>query len=197
MSKLHYHKQLSTVIENSLLHLYSQVSLDTRFVPVAKRNAILCKYLKPKVKQPQHKLIKGDIKRMVIAGQKAGANLENKLLELSRMASSYKQTINGAQRLFDLLNFLFDEHGIDSRIYHDGEQTEPEVIYILSDHLEHCFKDDGEQMSPVSLLIEFANNTPDYLINLINQTQLFTTSLYEHNKDKKQTHIQLHPKETT
>ncbi len=89
------------------------------------------------------------------------------------MANDYKESINDAQRLYDLLNHLFDEHGFDSRLFHEGEKTEPEIIYILKDHLEHCFEEGGEQIAPVSLLIEFEPLTPDILINIINQTCLF------------------------
>ncbi|WP_305810544.1 DUF2913 family protein [Photobacterium leiognathi] len=191
MSKLHYHQQLSTLIDNTLLHLYCHVAISRCFVTTTKRNMILCRYLKPKIKQPQHKSIKGDIKRMVITGQKAGANLELKLEELRKMANDYKESINDAQHLYDLLNHLFDEHGFNSRFFHEGEKTEPEIIYILKDHLEHCFEESGEQIAPVSLLIKFEQNTPDILINVINQTYLFCASLYEHNTETKQTHIHL------
>ncbi|GAD28580.1 putative ribose-5-phosphate isomerase A domain protein [Photobacterium leiognathi lrivu.4.1] len=47
MSKQHYHQQLSTLIDNALLHLYSQVAISHRFVPTAKRNTLLCQFLKP------------------------------------------------------------------------------------------------------------------------------------------------------
>ncbi len=109
------------------------------------------------------------------------------------MANDYKASVNDAQRLFDLLNILFDEHGFDSRLFKEDEQTEPEIIYVLQDHLEHCFENDGKQTAPVSLLIEFVKNTPDTLITLINQTRLFIAALHEHNSETKQTHIQLHP----
>ena len=193
MLKQHYHQQLSTLIDNALLHLYSQVAISRRFVPTAKRNTLLCQYLKPKIKQPQYKAIKGDIKRMVIAGQKAGVNLELKLDELRKMANDYEASMNDIQRLYDLLNILFDEHGFDSRLFKEGEQTESEIIYVLQDHLVHCFEKYGNQTAPVSLLIEFEKNTPDTLITLINQTRLFIAALHEHNSETKQTHIQLHP----
>ncbi|WP_283393118.1 DUF2913 family protein [Photobacterium phosphoreum] len=49
LPKQHYHQQLSTLIDNALLHLYSQVAISRRFVPTAKRNTLLCQYLKPKI----------------------------------------------------------------------------------------------------------------------------------------------------
>ncbi|MGR5205261.1 DUF2913 family protein, partial [Photobacterium damselae] len=65
MDKTKYHALLSELIENSLLHLYGQVSASSRFVPTHKRNEILVRFLKPKVKQPQFKLVKTEIKRML------------------------------------------------------------------------------------------------------------------------------------
>ncbi|WP_428470623.1 DUF2913 family protein [Photobacterium angustum] len=50
--KQHYHQQLSTLIDNALLHLYSHVAISRRFVPTAKRNTLLCQYLKPKLNPP-------------------------------------------------------------------------------------------------------------------------------------------------
>lgn len=186
MSKQHYHQQLSTLIDNALLHLYSQVAISHRFVPTAKRNTLLCQFLKPKIKQPQHKAIKGDIKRMVIAGQKADANLELRLEELRKMANDYKASVNDAQRLYDLLNILFDEHGFDSRLFKEDEQTEPEIIYVLLDHLEHCFEYDGKQTAPVSLLIEFKKihqiHSSPSLIKLAFLLQHYTNTIVKQSK---------------
>ncbi|MGD6739984.1 DUF2913 family protein [Photobacterium leiognathi subsp. mandapamensis] len=189
----YYHVQLTTLIDNSLLHLYCQVASTTRFVPTAQRNTLLCRYLKPKIKQPQHKKIKGDIKRMILAGQRPGADLEKKLKELRQMALEYEMKMNDAQRLYDLLNHLFDKHGFDSRLFNEGEKTEPEIIYVIKDYIEHCFEDNGKQIAPVSLFIELTQNTPDALIEVINQSHLFVATLHEYNTDNKQTHIQLDP----
>jgi hypothetical protein len=193
MSVRYYHDQLTSLIDNALLHLYCQVASTTRFIPTAQRNTLLCRYLKPKIKQPQHKKIKGDIKRMILAGQRPGADLENKLKELRQMALEYETKMNDAQRLYDLLNHLFDEHGFDSRLFHEGEKTEPEIIYVIKDHIEHCFEENGKQIAPVSLFIELTKNTPDTLIEVINQSHLFLATLHEYNTEKKQTHIQLNP----
>lgn len=191
MSKAHYHQLLSDVIENSLLHLYSEVAINVRFVPLAKRNALLCKYLKPKLKQPCYKVIKGDIKRMILAGQRKDGDLEAKLNELYTMSLGYQGNLNDAQRLYDLLNILFNEHGFDSKMFDESAKAEPEIIYVLRDHLENCFEANGMQIAPVSMLVE--SERAISLIKIINETKLFLAKIKEFNENTRQFHIELHP----
>jgi len=191
LSKENYHQLLSDVIENSLLHLYGQVASNDHFVPLAKRNTLLCKYLKPKLKQPEYKVIKGDIKRMVLAGQRKGGDLEAKLNELYTLSLDYQAKANDAQSLYDLLNILLDEHGFDSKMFDESVKAKPGVIYVLQEHLENCFEENGKQIAPVSMLIEY--ESVSLLIELINGTNLFFAELKEYNQNTKQAHIELHP----
>ena len=193
LSKAQYYQQLSSVIDNALLHLYCQIAITERFVPIAQRNTILSRFLKPKIKNAHYKIIKGDIKRMVLISQRPGGNIEAKLNELRKMAMEYKEKMNGAQHLYDLLNHLFDDHGFDSRLFDNDEITEKEVIYIIADHLENCFELDGQQIAPISLCIQFEKNTPETLLALINNTSLFIAEVKEYNPDNQQAHILLHP----
>ncbi|MFC1502792.1 DUF2913 family protein [Pseudomonadota bacterium] len=191
MSKEKYHQLLSDVIENSLLHLYGQLAINKRFVPTDKRNDILKKFLKPKVNHPRYKTIKGDIKRMILAGKRKDGDLEAKLNELYDMVLVYQNKTNGAQKLYDLLNILFNEHQFDSRLFDESVKSEPEVIYVLKDHLVNCFNDSGQQIAPVSLLIESARGPS--LIEIINDTNLFLAELKGLNESTWQVHIELHP----
>ena len=160
-----------------------------RFVPIAQRNTILNRFLKRKIKDLRYKTIKGDIKRMALIGQRPGGNIEAKLNELRKMTMEYKDKMNGAQHLYD----LFDDHGFDSRLFDNGKITEKEVIYIIKEHIEHCFELDGQQIAPISLCIQFEKNTPDMLLALINKTSLFIAEIKEYNPDNQQAHFLLHP----
>ena len=193
LSKTQYYQQLSSVIDNALLHLYCQIAITERFVPIAQRNTILSHFLKPKIKNTHYKIIKGDIKRMVLIGQRPGGNIEAKLNELRKMAMESKNKMNGAQHLYDLLSHLFNDHGFDSQLFDNDKITEKEVIYIIKDHLKNCFDLDGQQIAPISLCIQFEKNTPDMLLALINHTSLFIAEVKEYNADNQQTHILLHP----
>ncbi|MGR5187808.1 DUF2913 family protein [Photobacterium damselae] len=192
MDKTKYHALLSELIENSLLHLYGQVSASSRFVPTHKRNEILVRFLKPKVKQPQFKLVKTEIKRMLDIARASGTNLEIKLIELNKMAEKERQTATDAHHLFEFLNHIYQEHGFDSKLFNPDVETIPEVIYILQEHIDNCFSNEGQQVAPISLLIE--TDRLGELVNLIEQSQYFSCEVKENNKDKKQAHILLHPK---
>jgi hypothetical protein len=193
LSKAQYYQQLSSIIDNALLHLYCQVAITERFVPIAQRNTILSRFLKPKIKNTHYKIIKGDIKRMVLIGQRPGGNIEFKLEELRQVAMEYKNKMNNAKNVYDLLTYLFDDHGFDSRLFDNDEITEKEVIYIIADHLENCFELDGQQIAPISLCIQFEKNTPDMLLALINNTSLFIAELKEYNVSSQDAHILLYP----
>lgn len=193
MNKEHYHHLLSSTVENALLHLYCHVSSSTRIIPTPKRNLILCKYLKPKIKQPKYKLIKGELKRMVLAGQHPNANLEAKLNELHQVALYHQNKTHNAQSLYDLLNTLYEKHGIDSRLFDSNDQLLPDVIYILQEHLEHCFDKHGHQVAPISLLIELQSEKLDVLMTLIQEYSSFNVEVKEFNERQQQAHILLHP----
>nr|WP_245823698.1 DUF2913 family protein [Photobacterium proteolyticum] len=193
LPKERFEQLLSEVIENSLLHLYSHVALSDRFVPLEKRNALLCKFLKPKIKQPCYKPVKGEIKRMVLAGHGKGADLEAKLNELNVVAIEHRaRNSDDAHRLYELLNFLLKEHGFDSRMFDESARAEPDVIYVLQDHLINCFEANGKQIAPVSLLIE--SERSEALVGCINETKLFLAELEEINEVNCQRHILLHPR---
>lgn len=91
------HQQLTLVIENGLLHLYCTVAASTGFTPREQRNTILAKWLKPKLKNPAYKPIKGELKRMVLVTKRKDGDLEGKLHELYRMAVRYQQDLNDAK----------------------------------------------------------------------------------------------------
>ncbi|MGX9459540.1 DUF2913 family protein (plasmid) [Photobacterium damselae subsp. damselae] len=193
MNKEHYHHLLSSTVENALLHLYCHVSSSTRMIPTPKRNLVLCKYLKPKIKHPKYKIIKNELKRMVFAGQQPNGNLEAKLNELHQVALYHQAKTHNAQHLYDLLNTLYDKHCIDSRLFDPNDPSLPDVIYILQEHLEHCFESHGRQVAPISLLIELQEMTPDTLMEYIQCYSSFTVELKEFNEPQQQAHLLLHP----
>lgn len=191
MSNSPYHALLSNVVDNALLHLYSKVSASTRFVPTIKRNEILVRYLKPKLKSPKYKRVKAELKTMIGIGRKQEGNLEVKLIELNQLANKHRQDTTDAHSLFKLMELLDAEHGFDSKLFNPDIISVADVIYILPDHIEHCFADDGKQVAPVSLFIESERVTE--LLLAVDNSELFTTELKEWNDETKQAHILLHP----
>jgi hypothetical protein len=184
-----YYHNLHSVVTHALLHLLCKISTSPRFMPVAKRNEILIKYLKPKLADKSLSNIKKDIKLMLNVARKQGSNLEMRLYELNSQAN--RTQLVGAEKLYNLLVHLYDEEGIESRLFEEGSEAEPSILYMLSEQIEHGFDQEHKQVAPLSMLIQL-EQAPE-LPNLINAHGLFTAEMKEWNAQTHQAHILVHP----
>ena len=126
---------------------------------------------------------------MVSTARKKGANLERKLYELNDQANQTK--IAGAEKLYSLLVYLHDKKGLESRLFEDEAKTEFGVIYMLEDHLEHCFDENSNQIAPISMLVQLERAHD--LIDIINKHGGFTAEMKEWNSTSYQAHLIIHP----
>ncbi|MCG9575396.1 DUF2913 family protein [Vibrio tubiashii] len=184
-----YYHNLHRTVTDALLHLLFQVSASPRFVPTAKRNEILVKYLKTKAKDKHLVNIKKDIKLMLNIARNRNGNLEMRLYQLNEKANNTQ--VAGAERLYSLLTYLYDEHGIESRLFEEGSEPEPEILYMLGDHIEHCFDSDNQQIAPLSMLIQ--SESAPQLEAIIKQQGWFSAEMKEWNEATYQAHLVLHP----
>ncbi len=184
-----YYYKLNTLVTNALLHLLCKVATSKRYVPISTRNEILIKYLKPKVADKSLSNIKKDIKLMLSVARKKGGNLEMKLHELNVQASKAK--LAGAERLYNLLVYLYDEEGLESRLFEEGNEAEPGILYMIEEHIEHGFDDSHKQVAPLSMLIQL-ERAPE-LIDSINHHGYFIAEMKEWNSETHQAHILIHP----
>ncbi|WP_237157925.1 DUF2913 family protein [Shewanella psychrophila] len=188
MNELPYQGVMKSLVDNSLLHLYFTVVETPRIVPVHKRNEILVRYLKPKLKDNHYRQIKRELRNMLSIGRNAKRDLEAKLVELRKLHQRLEESLTDAQKLFDLLEILRCEQGLESRFINENERRVPGFIYMLQ---EHGFNQAGEQVSPVSLFLE--SDKVYGLVEAIELTGLFGAELQQLNQDKLQGHILLHP----
>ncbi|MDK9783722.1 DUF2913 family protein [Vibrio sp. B172a] len=184
-----YYHNLHNVITHALLHLLCKVSSTQRFVPVTTRNEILIKYLKPKLSDRSLSNIKKDIKLMLNVARKKGGNLEMRLNQLNSKSS--KATLVGAEKLYNLLVHLYDAEGIESRLFEEGSEAEPNIIYMIEEQIEYGFNQEHKQIAPLSMLIQL-ERAPE-LIDSINAHGLFIAEMKEWNAETHQAHILVHP----
>ena len=185
-----YYNQLKRLINRTLLHLYFHIAYSKGIVPISKRNEILLKFLKPKLKDNRWSLVKKDIRVMIQTARTAKGNLESKMLELDTVAN--EAVINDSQKLYHLIEYLFTEKGVKVEFFEQGCPIVNESIcYVLREHIEHCFNDDNQQIAPLSLLVQHSNHHD--LINTINHSGLFRCEVEESNENASQAHLLLHP----
>lgn len=192
MKNVRYFSLIEMIVVDSLLHLYLLISDSKGFVPSAKRNEILVRYIKPKLKDDNYKNAKPELKRLLIIGRSKTGNLENKLNEIYAHVLHEMNNVTDAQRLFDLLEDLKHQHKLDSKFIIDNEARKPKFIYLLQSHIENCFGEKGEQVAPISLFLE--SPRANELEGMINETGLFIAEEYEINQAMQQVHVLLHPK---
>ncbi|WP_178306603.1 DUF2913 family protein [Vibrio algicola] len=173
MSRLKYHQQLSRLVTHSLLHLLSQMAIDTRFWPLKKRNASLQRYLKSQLTSPKYDRLKKDIKQMISIAKKNG-ELEAKLYELDDMNKEYEKKFTQADQLFVLLTYLYDEHGFESKI-EDGKIKEKGIIYMKQPDIERCFDESNQLIESLPFVINMPK--PLLLVDFIHNHGAFHATL--------------------
>ena len=186
---------MKSLVDNSLLHLYLTVSETPRIVPVHKRNEMLVRYLKPMFKDGRYRRVKSELRTLLSIGRSVKGDLEAKLVEVRDLALRVEQNATAAQKLFELLEILRYEQGLDSRCVNETERRVPGFIYMLQEHVEHGFNQAGEQVFPVSLFLE--SDKVSGLVGVIEQTGLFRAEMQQMNEDKLEGHILLHPVKVT
>lgn len=113
-------------------------------------------------------------------------------MKLHQLNSQSKQTkLVGAEKLYNLLMYLYDVEGIESRLFEEGSEAEPGILYILEEQVEHGFDQEHNQVPLLSMLIRL-ERAPE-LINSINAHGLFLAEIKKWNTEIHQAHILVHP----
>ena len=80
-----YHENLLNLCFEALLHLYFKVQSNDSYTSATARNAILVKFLKPKLKLATYKDQKKNIQLMLRLGRQKDKKLELELFELKKL----------------------------------------------------------------------------------------------------------------
>lgn len=191
-SDFQYYHTLQTAVTNALLHLLMHVSLSNRYTPTIKRNEILVKHLKPLLKNKRYAAIKKDVRSWISIGRNNQLSLEQRLYLLHDRTQQTSVELKGAETLYQLLEHIYDTEQLECQLYKDGAPIVENTLYILEEHIDHCFDENNHQVAPLSLLIQ--SETAPRLIDTINTQGGFRAEMYEWNQLKQQAHIHLHPR---
>ena len=167
MSRYKYEQVLSSTIDNALLHLWIKVASSKRYISKAARNDILVKWFKPKLKSDKYKIVKNEIRLFLLAGREQTYLLESRLYELHELSREYRNKLSDMHKLNYLVEFLREEHAIDSDLS-DGITTYlPNTVYISQKNVEQSFSVDNRQVSP--LLVTLFESDVDAFISIVQE----------------------------
>jgi predicted transport protein len=151
-----YEKLLNETIDNSLLHLWITVSVSHRFVSIQNRNNILIKYLKPKVKGSRYKPMKNELRSLLAIGRHSSGDMEQRLLQLKDL--TIKHQCDDVSTLYTWLNRIYDEFGVESKLWESTEDKVEGVLYMRRESIERVFSDDNQQLSMLPMFFRRSGN---------------------------------------
>ncbi len=166
-----YKSRLNGLVEHSLLHLYLHCSESSRYIPTQRRNEILVRHLKPKIKSPEYKGVKNELKRFIAIGRKQKGDLEQRLIEIKKIHENLDKETNDARNLFDLLENIKIKLKIDSRFINENEYRKSNFIYMYQSDIEKGFDSDGNQIKPLAMIVNPKKSAS--IIDIIKETGLY------------------------
>ena len=180
--------------ETALLSVYSYTYKPNKVIPRAEQNKILASYFKKATKMDKYRSVKKDASIMLnVARKNSDAVSEIRKYYDSLVSDQDRIGKNDLDRLYSLLRSL-ELVGWRSMLFEKGD-SEPSVsdtMYVLKDHINHCFTDDGLQQAPLSLLVQTSKFK--VLWKLLETACEFDCEIKEQNESLRNYHILLHPK---
>ncbi|MEZ9463057.1 DUF2913 family protein [Vibrio splendidus] len=149
-----HYQGIDELVTNALLFLYCEKSQQGGYWTIKKRNELLVKFLKPKIKISRFSSCKNEIKTMLSIGRKPNGNLEHRLWELNKVNLDYRSQLTEADELYILLTDLFEQHQFPSLIENSDNEREDEVIYMKEKCVEKGFDDENNQIKPLAMTVK-------------------------------------------
>ena len=151
---LKHYQALDELVTNALLALYCTMSHQGGFWTTKKRNELLVKFIKPKLKKPQFLTCKNEIKTMLSIGRSATGSLEQKLWDINRLNLEYQAKFSQADELYIMLSGLFEQHQFPSMLENSEKDLERDTLYMKEKGIENGFDEDNNQIKPLAMTVK-------------------------------------------
>ncbi|MCU7965379.1 DUF2913 family protein [Shewanella sp. SW32] len=146
-----YYQSLKCVCENALIHLYLDIALVERYVPKATRTSILRKYLKERVKSPNLKSCKKELKKLSLVPD--SVHLEHEICMLLDNLEVYRGKGEAESYLFDFLGDLHVSTQLMVQLSTPSTVAHPGNIYLCNDEIFNKLDSHGKYLEPVTLFV--------------------------------------------
>ncbi|CAM2992947.1 DUF2913 family protein [Vibrio rarus] len=186
-----YAVQIEAMTCHSLLHLEMQKPDTKGFLSTEKRNQILVKYLKGIVKSPKYKLIKKEIKTLILLGRKKGQDLESRIVAL--LVLEKPKGNNDLEHFYFLIKDI--ERQLSTSVQYSPnfkleKQETKQSVEILIHHadLHNCFDDKMTLTDTLDWLVRASATKEAKLLNIIGTYKMFAV---EHERKEELLRIKL------
>lgn len=189
---LKHYQALDEIVTNALLALYCTMSQQGGFWTTKKRNELLVKLIKPKLKKPQFLTCKNEIKTMLSIGRSATGSLEQKLWDINRLNLEYQAKFSQADELYIMLSGLFEQHQFPSMLENSEKDLERDTIYMKEKGIENGFDEDNNQIKPLAMTVK--TERLKALIEAVQAKGVYRVEV-DHVDEHEVIHLLLHRKE--
>lgn len=189
---LKHYQALDELVTNALLALYCTMSQQGGFWTTKKRNELLVKYIKPKLKKPQFLTCKNEIKTMLSIGRSATGSLEQKLWDINRLNLEYQAKFSQADELYIMLSGLFEQHQFPSMLESSEKDLERDTLYMKEKGIENGFDEDNNQIKPLAMTVK--TERLKALIEAVQAKGIYRVEV-DHVDEHEVIHLLLHRKE--
>lgn len=189
---LKHYQALDELVTNALLALYCTMSQQGGFWTTKKRNELLVKFIKPKLKKPQFLTCKNEIKTMLSIGRSATGSLEQKLWDINRLNLEYQAKFSQADELYIMLSGLFEQHQFPSMLENSEKDLERDTLYMKEKGIEKGFDEDNNQIKPLAMTVK--TERLKALIEAVQAKGIYRVEV-DHVDEHEVIHLLLHRKE--
>ena len=186
---LKHYQALDELVTNSLLALYCTMSQQGGFWTTKRRNELLVKFIKPKVKRPQFSTCKNELKTMLSIGRSGTGNLEEKLWDINRLNLEYQAKFSQADDLYIMLTELFEQHQFPSMLEDIEKEIERDTLYMKEKSVEQGFDEHNNQIKPLAITVK--TNRLKVLIKALQAKGIYRVEIVSEDKDEA-IHLLLH-----
>ncbi|CAK3965639.1 DUF2913 domain-containing protein [Vibrio crassostreae] len=159
------------------------------FWTTKRRNELLVKFIKPKVKRPQFSTCKNELKTMLSIGRSGTGNLEEKLWDINRLNLEYQAKFSQADDLYIMLTELFEQHQFPSMLEDIEKEIERDTLYMKEKSVEQGFDEDNNQIKPLSITVK--TNRLKLLIKALQAKGIYSVEIVSEDKGEV-IHLLLH-----
>lgn len=189
---LKHYQALDELVTNALLALYCTMSQQGGFWTTKKRNVLLVKFIKPKLKKPQFLTCKNEIKTMLSIGRSATGSLEQKLWDINRLNLEYQAKFSQADELYIMLSGLFEQHQFPSMLENSEKDLKRDTLYMKEKGIENGFDEDNNQIKPLAMTVK--TERLKALIEAVQAKGIYRVEV-DHVDEHEVIHLLLHRKE--
>ena len=186
---LKHYQALDELVTNSLLGLYCTMSQQGGFWTTKRRNELLVKFIKPKVKRPQFSTCKNELKTMLSIGRSGTGNLEAKLWDINRLNLEYQAKFSQADELYIMLTELFEQYKFPSMLEDIEKEIERDTLYMKEKSVEQGFDEDSNQIKPLAMTVK--THRLKLLIKALQAKGIYRVEIVSEDKDEV-IHLLLH-----